>query len=377
MLDRIEMDGPGTYQRTDTTDDAFLVIDPETEESIKVWRQEGVVRDTRTPEQYPTPEDIVADLTEPGTWRESLWHWPSWMEYDAVNEELLALVPGEDAGGVVRIGWVRGSWDEETGRVAWTDDPHPRNPMFTLDELRAVTGGTSQLFATVGGVDGVFEVAEGDWALTFEATIGNPDGMAGCALTGSPDRYSFDPAEHFSPDLNPLAPPLAGDDRVVPDGSGIGLYGNRDVDPRWVRNPWARDRGERFWAYARAKTINHEGDEFEFQPARPLSCLVTGDFRNVRTLPWRNQLIVPCFAFFHWVQPEWFGPSTVGLVVDDGGASQSNVNLWVAEDGVHLARTLGQPLIPKNTPPFNSVYLQPQANPVRLGERRLYWYRSG
>ncbi|MEA3400638.1 MAG: hypothetical protein U9R79_05265, partial [Armatimonadota bacterium] len=48
-----------------------------------------------------------------------------------------------------------------------------------------------------------------------------------------------------------------------------------------------------------------------------------------------------------------------------------------AEDGVHLARTLGQPLIPKNTPPFNSVYLQPQANPVRLGERRLYWYRSG
>ncbi|MGC9320024.1 MAG: LamG domain-containing protein, partial [Armatimonadota bacterium] len=222
MIERVEMDGPGTYQRTEATDDTFLVVDPQTQESIKLWRQEGLVRETRQPEQYPTPSDIVADITEPGSWREALYHWPSWMEYDAVNEELLALVPGEDAAGEVRIGWVRGSWDEETGRVAWRDDPHPQNPMFTLDELQAATGGTSELFSTVGGVNGVFEVAEGEWALTFMATIGNPDGMVCCALTGAPDRYSFDPAKHFDRDLNPLKLPLAGDDRVLPDGSGIG-----------------------------------------------------------------------------------------------------------------------------------------------------------
>ncbi len=377
LIERIEMDGPGTYAVTEGTDDTFLVCDPDTGESIRVARFEGLERETRQPEQYATPADVQESFTAPGTWRESVLYCPSWMEYEPATGLVRALLVGIDGAGVQRVGYVLGEWDEDLGHVVWGDDPDPRNPMFELDELRAVLAGRSRLYNVPGMMNAVFEVDEGEWALVFTATVGNPDGMLTCVLTGAPDRYSFNPAEHFDESLNPLTPAMAGEDKLVAEGGGIPALANRDLEPRFVRNPWARHRSERFWGYARAKTINNIGDEVDYFLGRPLSCLVTGDFRHLRTLPWRNQLIAPTYGWFHWPHPEWFGPSTVGLVVDDGGVTNSNVSLYTSEDGVHLWPWLGKALIPRDTPPLNGNYLMPQSVPVRVGDRRVYWYRSG
>lgn len=377
MIERIEMDGPGARTETRACDDNFMVIDPDTGDSVRAWRCEGLERVKQQPVQYADPATIQASFTAAGTWRDSIVNCPSWMEYDPEADRLVALLVGKDPEGVERVGYVLGTWDDTVGHVVWEDDPDPRNPMFTLDELRAIVAGRSRPYNELGMINGVFQVAEDEWVLVFTATLGNPDGMAACVLTGAPDRYSFDPAQHFDPSINPLTPALAGLDKIVPEGSGMALYANRDLEPRFVENPWARHASERFWGYARAKTINNPGSELDYQVARPLSCLVTGGFRNLRTLPWRNQIIVPAYGWYHWPHPEWYGPNTIGLVVDDGGVSNSHVSLYASEDGVHLEKVVGPGLIQHSTPPFNADYLMPVAVPVRLGERRLYWYRNG
>lgn len=377
LIERIEMDGPGARTRTGACDDNFLVVDPDTGNSVRAWRTEGLERVKQQPVQYASPAEIQASFTSPGTWRDSIVCCPSWMEYDPVEERLTALLVGKDPAGVARVGYVLGTWDDAAGYVRWEDDPDPRNPMFTLDELRAVIAGRSRPYNELGMINAVFQVAEDDWVLVFTATLGNPDGMAACVLTGAPDKYSFDPAKHFDPTINPLTPAMAGPDKIVPEGSGVGLYGNRDFEPRFVENPWARHASERFWGYARAKTINNLGSELDYEAARPLSCQVTGDFRNLRTLPWRNQIIVPAYGWYHWPHPEWYGPSTIGMVVDDGGVTNSHVSLYVSEDGVHVGQVFAAGLIPRSTPPLNATYLMPVSVPVRLGERRLYWYRAG
>lgn len=375
QVDRVEMDGPGTYEIADGSDDTFLVIDPATGESTKAALVRGMVRETREAQQYPVPEEVQQSFTEPGTWRHGLRYCPSWFSYDARNERLVALLVGEDPEGVRRLGYIHGTWDEAAGMVRWEDDPDPRNPFLVSGDLEAVLAGRSNPYRTLGMVNGAFEVAEDDWALVFTATIGNPDGMAACALTGAPDPYSFDPELHFDPELNPLTPAMAGLDKVVPEGGGIGLFANRDCEPRFVENPWATEKSDRFWGYARAKTITNTADTLGHQLARPLSCMVTGDFRNLRFKPWRNQIIAPAYGWFHWPHPAWYAPSTIGMVVDDGHVATSNVSLYASEDGVHVRRVSF--IVPRMTPPFNASYLQPIANPVRLGDRRIYWYRSG
>lgn len=374
LIDRLEMDGPGSYELTARTDDTFLVADPASGESIKALRVESLERELRQPAQHLNPSAVREAMTEPGSWRESVAYCPSWMAWDAANDRLVAVVVGVDAGGVRRVGYIHGAWNEAGGLVEWEDDPDPRNPFLTIADLDAVLGGRSSPFNRVVRVNGVFEVEEGNWALTFTATLGDPDGYTTCALLGAPDRYSFDPREHFDPQLNPLTPPLGGNDKVVPEGSGVGLFGNRDCEVLFVENPWAKRRGDRFWGYGRAKTVNQSGLNLAYEPARPLSCVVTGDFTNLRHLPWRNQVVAPAYGWFHWPHTEWFAPSTVALVADDGGATQSDVGLWVAEDGVHFRRVMTA--VPRNTPPFNDLWLMPQANPARLGSRRLYWYRK-
>lgn len=374
-IDRIEVDGPGTYSETSETDDAFMVVDPESGESPKIWRLGGLTREMRQPEQYPTPQDIQEAIVEPGTWRETIEAWPSWMAYDAEEDCIRALLLGTDSSGVQRAGYVLGTWDDGTGTVMWADDPDPRNPMFTVDELETALGEAGgRWYAQFNMLNGVFAVDEDDWALVFTAG-GGMDHITSCVLTGAPDRYSFDPAKHFDPSINPLTPPKEGLDKVVPEGGGTGLFGNWDCEAKFVENPWARDRGQRFWGYARAKTLMNLGTRVNYQIARPLACVVTGDFRGVAHKPWRNQIIVPAWGWYHWPHPGWFGPSTVGLIVDNGGVTQSDVTLQVSEDGVHLQNPLDDALIPRNSAPFNDGYLQPQTNPVRLGTRRLYWYR--
>lgn len=375
LIDRIEMDGPGRYELSGRSDDTFLVVDPATGESPRAALVSGLVRETREAQQHATPSEVQESFTKAGSWRDSVRYCPSWFRYDAREDRLVTLLVGRDPEGTERMGYLHGSWDDEAGIVRWEDDPDPRNPFLAVDDLLEVLDGRSKPYRELGMVNGVFEVAEGDWALVFTATIGNPDGMAACALLGAPDAYSFDPQVHFDRELNPLTPALAGRDKIVPEGGGIGLFGNRDCEPRFVENPWARSKSDRFWGYARAKTVTHVGDMLDYQLGRPLSCMVTGDFRNLRFKPWRNQIIAPVHGWFHWPHPEWYGPSTIGLLVDDGHVATSDVSLYASEDGVHMSRV--KRIVPRNTPPFNAGYLQPIANPVRLGNRRLYWYRSG
>jgi hypothetical protein len=373
LVDRVEMLGPGRYEITDRTDDTFMVEDPASGESIKAARVTNLEREIRRPQQHLDPEAVRAAMLAPGTWRHSLAYCPSWMEYDAKNERLVSVLVGIDPDGVERAGYIHGTWNEAAGLVEWEDDPDPRNPFLELDDLRAVVAGRSSPYSRLIRVNGVFEVDDGDWALVFTTSHGDPDGFTTCVLTGAPDPYSFDPAEHFDEELNPLTPPMNGYDKVVPEGGGIGLYANRDCEMVFVENPWARRGSDRFWGYGRAKTWHHTGTNLFYTPARPLSCAVTGDFRNIRHLPWRNQIVAPAYGWFHWPHPAWFGPSTVGLIVDDGSSSQSDVGLWASEDGVHLKRLISAVQI--NTPPFHDLWMMPQTNPVRLGGRRLYWYR--
>ena len=376
LIERIEMDGPAQYQSTDKLDDTFMVIDPETGESTKVWRSSSVNRVTRAADQYADPVAALAEFTEPGTWREELQDFPSWMEYDPVEKCLRAPIVGRDGSGVERVGYILGTWNEDTGRVEWTDDPHANNPVFELDSLRAMTDGKGTLYNLFGFLNGVFQTVDGTWAMVFLATVGNPDGMVACALTGAEDRYSFDPAIHFHPEDNPIKPFVGGRDKVVPEGGGIGFFGNRDCEHRFVENHYEQDPSRRFWGYARTKTELHQGDQYHLQLARPLSCAVTGDFKNLRKLPWRNTALVPHYAWFHYPHPEWYSASTLGLVVDDGGVTYSHVNLYVADDGVNLQKPFSHALIERDTPPFNSGYLSPSCVPVQLGKKRIYWYRG-
>ncbi len=374
LIDRVELDGPGRYDVTTNTDDDFLVSDPASGESIKVWRTDGMQRELRQPEQHPDPTAAYDAMRLAGSWRDTIKICPRWMRYDARNDRLVALLVGIDPDGIERAGYIHGTWDESAGMVKWEDDPDPRNPFLVLDDLRAVLGGRSSIYGRLASITGVFEIEEGNWALAFTAGIGLPDSFLSCAMTGAPDPYSFDPEEHFDPDSNPLSLTMAGNDKLVPEGSGIGLVGNRDCEVFFVENPWADRKGDRFWGYGRAKTVKHHGEEVFDQYGRPLACMATGDFRNARHVPWRNQVITPAFGWFHWPHPKWFHPSTVGLVVDDGGVTKSHVGLWVSEDGVHLQRLMN--VVNRETPPYNSSYLKPVSNPVRLGNRRLYWYSS-
>ncbi|MCD6361112.1 MAG: hypothetical protein J7M38_09625, partial [Armatimonadetes bacterium] len=376
-IEQIEMRGPTRYQSTDVPDDIFMVKDPETNESTKVWRKRKVHRITRAPEQYPDPAAVQAEIVEPGTWRDTIIRFPSWMEYDAANEQLWAPVLAADAEGVQRVGYIIGKWNENSGRVEWSDDPDPRNPLFTLDELQAVLGGKGSYYNTFGFINGVFQTADGTWAMTMALGMGTPDGMVACALTGAPDKYSFDPAEHFHPEDNPITPFQGGRDKVVPEGGGIGYFGNRDCEHRFVENRYATDPSQRFWGYARTKTELHIGDMYHLQPARPLSCVVTGDFKNVRNVPWRHQALVPYYAFFHYPHPEWYSASTVGFVVDDGGVTQSNVSLYASDDGYNFQVPLDVAIVQRGTAPFNGTYMAPDCVPVQLGKRRIYWYRNG
>ncbi len=376
LLERIEVDGPGVYAKTTAPDDTFLVTDPHTGESIKLWRTEGVEREVRIPEQYSDPQAIQDAIMEPGTWRHSLAYWPTWMEYEPEYERIRALAVGEDESGVQRAGYILGTWDETLGHVVWEDDPDPRNPFLEIEQLKRVLERFGAHYTELPALNAVFEVAEGDWVLFFTAGSSS-DHIAGCALTGAPDRYSFDPEKHFDPQLNPLTPADEGIDKVVPEGGGATLYGNWDHEPRFVQNPWRCARGNRFLGYARAKTIVNNANNLNQELSRPLACLMSEDMRNLRRRPWRNAMIVPCYGWFHWPHPEWFGPNTPGLVVDDGGVTLSDVTLYASEDGAHVQNPLGQPLIPRYSPPFNAGYIMPRSNPVRLGRRRLYWYISG
>ncbi len=376
LVERVEMDGPGLCQSTRMADDTFLVRAPGTAESAKVWRADDVSRVTRQPTQYSDPSAVQDEFTAENTWRHSLWRFPDWMRYDPVNDRLVALAVAEDAGGTARAGYVWGTWNEETGRVEWTDDPDPRNPLFELDVLDDVLRRRSDLYNRIASVGGVFQTTEGTWAMTFGITVGDPDGYITCALTGAEDEYSFDPAQHFHPEDNPLAPFCGARDKLVPEGGGIGYFTNRDVDYRFAENRHTDDASRRFWGYARAKTKLNWDAYYHQDMSRMLACAVTGDFKNLRNMPWRNTMLVPRWGWFHYPYPEWYSGSTLGLIVDDGGVTQSDVNLYVAEDGVHLANALGSALIPRFSPPFNSGYLSPVSNPVRLGNRRLYWYRE-
>ena len=375
LIDRLEMDGPGTYQVTGKTDDSFMVTDPATGDSIKVARKAGLTREVRVPQQHPDPAQVRASLTRQGSWRHDLLYCPSWMEYDELNDRLTALLVGIDESGVKRIGYIHGTGNDGTGAVDWVDDPDPRNPIMLWDDLQKAVGSRSMPANRLAMINGVFEVGEGDWALAFSATLGLPDGFTTCALLGAPDRYTFAPQKHYDHELSPIPPPQKGWARIVPEGGGTGIMGNRDCEMRFVENPWARNAADRFWGYGRAKTICNAGPVLWYQPARPLSCVVTGDFRNLRHHPWRNQVVAPAYGWFHWPHPAWFGPSTVGLVVDDGHVNTSDVGLYVSEDGVHLQRLMSA--VWRDTPPMNAPYMMPQTNPVRMGKRRLYWYRAG
>lgn len=376
-IEQIEMGGPAKYGSTDALDDIFMVKDPANGDSTKVWRKSGVSRLTRVPEQHDDPAAVQAEIVAPGTWRETVIRFPSWMEYDATNDCLWAPILAADSEDVQRVGYIVGTWNDSTGRVEWTDDPDPRNPIFTLDELQAVLGGWGSPYNTFGFINAVFQTSDGTWTMTFNAGMGTPDGMVACALTGASDRYSFDPAVHLHPDDNPITPFQGGRDKVVPEGGGIGYFGNRDCEHRFVENRWETDPSRRFWGYARTKTELHIGDMYHLQPARPLSCVVTGDFKNVRNVPWRHHPLVPYYAFFHYPHPEWYSASTVGFVVDDGGVTQSNVSLYASEDGFNFQVPLDAAIVHRETPPFNGIYMAPDCSPVQLGKRRIYWYRNG
>ncbi len=376
LIERIEMDGPTLCQSTEKLDDTFMVVDPETGESPKVWLASQTERVTSTPVQYSDPAAVQAEFTEVGTWREELQAFPSWMEYDRTEKCLRAPIVGVDGEGVGRIGYIVGTWNDATGRVEWVDDPDPRNPMFTLSDLQEQLGGKGSLYNRFEFLNGVFQTPDGTWSMLFVADPGLPDGMVSNVLSGAADRYSFDPALHFHPDDNPIRPFVGGRDKVVPEGGGIGFFGNCDCEHRFVENRYETDWAKRFWGYARTKTELHHGDMYHLQPGRPLSCVVTSDFKNLRNMPWRNTALVPHYGWFHYPHPEWYSASTVGIVVDDGGVTNSHVNLYVADDGVNFQKLSGQALVANYTAPFNANYMAPASVPVQMGDQRLYWYRG-
>lgn len=376
-LESIELDGPGNYQllpsvasrygRAASPSDNFMLLDPKTLLSTRIWRSEGVEWHVQKPAKYPDPAQAVADLQAPGSWRETCRLWTI-VHPQPASDQILALVRGTDSQGDERLGYLTGTFDGS--RMTWTDETPPpgkSNPFLATDELVPTARSDSDwgVEGTVGGI-WVFGLPDDTWAMVYTGSDRNPDHYLARALHGATDRWSFSYDEHYWPH-NPIAPGIGGVDKLAPEYGGVNLWGNRDAEWHFVYNQYATEPSERFIAYTRGKTILP--DEDIGSNVRPLIGITSTDLKSFHPLPHGNMLSPLPAGRVHGLQVYTNGPDNMCLLVEFYGGP---IRLWTSEDNLHFQQ-LERCLITGGELPGEPEDLGPACT-FRIGDYRIYYY---
>ena len=385
-LERIEVEGPNTYQllRRDAAGhgpayaDNFVMTSPDGH-STKCWRQKGLARTALKPTKHTSITETQADLQAAGTWRQSVEITPVPVSYDEETETITALVTGEAADGTVSLGYCLGTYNAGTDRMTWVDETPPTgksNPFAERDTLcgwekEADTGSQATVVASV------LEDDDG-WYIIYRALQGNVDHYMAYLLGPCEDRWSFDRQTHWWRG-NPFGGGIrGGPDKIAPEGSGGGQWGNRDMGHWAVENPYTKDTSRRFWAWARGKTIAQQGLMVCNGP-RPIMGLRGSGLRSMLPLPYGNQL-VPCVGpNVHAMDACVYGQSDCYMLFSDpaSGAASGGVNAYASEDGVHWQEFLWHTLwLPMSELVGESNRIKP-GRPFTVGTRRIYYYYPG
>lgn len=384
LLERIEVCGPQTYQVLKRNSqgvgpsfaDNFMLIAP-TQESTKVWRRRGVARRRTRPTKVTDPGSVRGDLRASGTWRSEVGSVPIPVLHDEQRGVVTALIVGVGADGVSRLGYIEGSWDEQTGRIRWEDEAAPAgrsNPFMALSDLRAGRERDGQL--STSWPDAVLKNADGKWCLVYGAQTSHPDHFMAYLLYGADDRWSFSREEHWW-EGNPIAPVVGGPDRLAPECSGFGVWANRDADWKLFADYDTKDGGRRFWGIARGKSLNHRASNHAVD-LRPLIGVRGSDLRSLKPLPHGNIISPLVGPLVHACNGAVLGQSDcLGLYTDTAIAFTSGVFCFVSEDGVHFQQFAHDgEWLPRSELPGEPTRLYP-GKPFRLGDRRIYYYHAG
>lgn len=388
-LRKIEIAGPQPYQilRKRATGegpalaDSFMVLvrdsQGEAHDSVKVWRQQNLSLEQAFPTKNPDIQQATTDLEAPGTWRHTRSGAPLLIAYDEDTETVTCALIGVDQSGTARLGYVQGHWDEETGRIAWTDETPPpgkNNPMLDLTSLHTDRESDAPQDGDLSLVN-ILQTLDGTWSLLY---CGRPDAVdhfETYALHGAPDRWSFDFAEQFD---GPIVPMFKGVDAREPvSGNGFVPWGNMHLPWHVTENPYTQQVERRYLGYAGGKTIYNYGTQYS-SDMRPVVGCAGADVKSLAPLPYHNAITaLPGPNLHNWVATVLYQEDCISVLYADGVTS--GVGLITAEDGVHFQMLYvnwgsgGTPLLSPNELPGESFHLNP-AIPFRLGDRRIYYY---
>ncbi len=391
-LQKVEIDGPQEYQLLakqengagPSLSDNFALV--RGGKSIKVWRQAAVEWKKNHPVKISDWNAVAADLKEAGTWRHSVVGAPIPVLYEEETATVVALVQGKDAEGVARLGYVEGRWDEESGRIRWSDEQAPEgcsNPFIEVSALR--TDIEQDAPVSAAGPVAVLQAPDGTWSLFYWAKPAAADKHQTFALHGAKDRWSFDVREHWGED-NPVVPVFGGPDLVAPDGGGINSWANMDAQWQVTRNEWATNPGMAYWGVARGKSIQNRyvfRDDVEFSvDFRPIVGVAGADPRSLAPLPHGNSISPLAGPQVHACTCAVMGREDRMVVLSDGAIGFTyGIGLYVSEDGKHfqelfIADATGASFIPQGELPGEPGRLYP-ARPFRLGDKQIFYYTGG
>jgi hypothetical protein len=392
---RIDIDGPAEYQLVRRSAsgggpalaDNFLVMHHDMpgnvgvfagKRSVKTWRLNGLSYRKSQPTKITNWQQVVADLQAPGTWRQQAGT-PLPVEYDETTQAATCITLGTDAAGVSRLGYVRGTWNEATGRITWTDETPPpgrQNPFAVMADLVPASVPDRPYYMA-----GVVQAPDGTWSLFLNAQQANFDHFVNLALHGAEDRWSFSAdnyaRENLTPSLN------GGTDALSLYGRGSGsVCANRDTEFRFAVNPYAKDPARRYIGYGRGKTIYHEQTLYG-SDLRPLVGVFGADPRSLRALPNGGTLSPLPGPQVHGAICAVLGQEDCIAVLSDTAAGfTSGVGMWVSEDGVHFQQFMWNGALPTNALiPQGVLPNEPnrlEASSVfRIGDKRVYYYYGG
>ncbi|MEN6304618.1 MAG: hypothetical protein ABFD96_17945, partial [Armatimonadia bacterium] len=373
LLESLIIEGPGNYQVLDLQErrgrrgqepaDYFMLRDMLNGHSSRVWRSSNCGWGYAAPTVNPNASDVMADLAKAGTWRnECQYH--GLIKPHAETDYVVAVVRGTDPGGVKRLGYLRGTWDETVNRVKWVDEPAPAgkaNPFFAYSDMTPWERSDAPWGTNGMGLAQVLEMPDGTWTMLLAGTENDPDHYFTRALHGAADRWSFDPERHWW-NNNPVLPGLGGVDMIPPMFGGINLFGNRDAEWMVQCNPYARDPQRRYAGYCRFKTILPVSTASGTNK-RPVAGWTSPDLKSFFLLPHGTMLSPLPIGEVFGLRPYAVSDDVTGMVLEFMGGV---VRLWASDDDRHFQQTIYS-FLPDSIP----------VDTFRLGDKRVYMFSSG
>ncbi len=390
-LEKVEIGGPQTYQilRRDGRNhgpalaDNFMVMtrssDGDPGDSVKVWYQRNLAWSKQRPTKITDYQAVTADLQASGTWRETTGM-PIPIAYDAENQVVTAALQGTDSGGVSRLGYVQGHWDEETGRISWEDETPPTgksNPVLDAATLRCER--ESDSLQSGVRIENVIEALDGTWSLIYTGSTDVADETGIYALHNAPDRWSFDHATQFAGEL--ITKGGKGYDLHMPWGNGYVPWANAHIYGPVMKNPYAQATERRYLAFVSAKTIFHNGTVWN-DTMRPVVGFAGTDIKSLAPLPYNREVSPLAAPQAHDIHGGILGQEDcIGLLIEYTGGATCGIGLFTSEDALHFQElwptnaTLDA-FIPQGELPGEGTRLGPGPT-FQLGEKRIYYYRWG